>query len=267
MIEAPFSNLGPSLLKALDKATVQSDTTHINYTLDLSQTALQANHGHIAQVLKDLGYTSTNLSISGSSVYSAQTKLSQSTMRIALANGGMITQNVSLVHTQGQTYHELSAWLQNPSASQSTHTLLQSYVVQYTDQSLVDRIYKAISQNSGQSVSDLKLLANQQLEQAANNTHIPQFKNALLQLKSFINQPGSLTLSIQPAKPYNLDAANQFINQRIEGDEAYNKQLKATDPAARAPLEQAHARQTNADLSKFLNELGFNVTATPPLAQ
>lgn len=263
--ESLLNSPGDAFLTALDSAAIVSGKDKLSYHNNLDQEALVNTHGHIAQLLKDLGYKTTQLDISGTGDYNSDTQKSQFTLQVSLENGGVLNQHVEYTYTKPRTMHNLVSFIRSGNYPSGTENdaKLAVFMVDYQDQSLVSRIINMIAQNAQQSPGDVTNMLVTSLTQTAAGENVPQFKTALQQFANFINKPNLITLIVHPAKPYSINAINTFITDRFKEETAFNKSLAKVDPADRLAQYQAHQQARDAKLSKFLTQLGFSVLATP----
>jgi hypothetical protein len=148
----------------------------------------------------------------------------------------------------------------------SSEAKLVSWVITYQDQSLTNRIINMVAQNAQQDPNDVKNMLVASLTQTASSAAIPQFKAALQQAANFLNDPNVIAISIQPAKPYSINAINSFISNRFNEDTLFNQSLANLDPSQRLAAYQAYQQQRDAKITDFLTQLGFSVVATPSSA-
>ena len=255
-----------AFINAMNNANISQMNYHTDLTIDLPVSILQSSFPLPGNFLNNLGYTTLPISLQADTQYNGDNHTQTGTAQLSILNLGQFVANWEVLVTTPPSAANLAQLLMNPDAAalvqaQSTPNLIQSAQISFTDQSFMNRFFQFLATNTNQSVAAIQTAIQSDLTGFTQNLQIPQLTAIVNTVNTFVANPSTLIIRINPITPFSINDVTTFFNTQQSLKAGVVQSLSTTPDAQKAALFNNYESTSIQTYSNFFNKIGLSVNA------
>lgn len=262
VLNQAFFNDPVTFSNAMNAASVSQMNYSANVNASLPVNALSALFPIAANLLHNLGYTTLPLQFQVASDYTAGQNQQAVNAQLVVNNLGSLTFVGNLILGASPSPGKFANFILNPdsTAPASTPTLIQSASLSYTDASFVGRVLQFLGTTTGEPVGTILSTIQTNLDRFAMNLNIPQVSAIANTVSAFLANPGTLTVTLNPTKPFSLDDVTHFFATQKAMNHAIQTNLGRLSGTQKELFFDRYQQASTAGYGNFLNRVGLSVS-------
>ncbi len=262
VLSQAFFNDPVTFSNAMNAASVSQMNYSANVNASLPVNALSVLFPIAANLLQNLGYTTLPLQFQVESDYSAGQNQQVVNAKLMVNNLGSLTFVGNLILGAAPSPGNFANFILNPdsTAAVGAPTLIQSASLSYTDASFVGRVLQFLGTTTGEPVGTILSTIQTNLDRFAMNLNIPQVSAIANTVSAFLANPGTLTVTLSPIKPFSLDDVEHFFATQKAMNHAIQANLGKVSGTQKELFFDRYQQASTAGYGNFLNRVGLSVS-------
>ncbi len=250
-------------LNTLNSTVTQRSHYQLNVDQTVSVADIISTSPLLGNFLQNLNYTTLPMHINATSDYQGGQNQETFYANADIQDVGSLNLSWTILFDTPPSPYNLASLLLDPEHPhfKSTSFMIQSANITYTDHSFMNRLFVYLSNVMHQPVSQIQDVMQNILTSYAAQTDIPEFSSISNELSNFIDNPGTLSFSLNPPTPFGFSDIAKFFAAQQRANMIMSKDLSKLSGAQRNLLFNRYEQATSQAYSNFFARIGLSVEA------